>query len=586
MTMRKGTYFTADFETSTLEWVEKDGYARVWAYAICEIGNPNNFIYGNNIEDFMKFCMGKKNYTMYFHNLKFDSSYILNYLLSNSFVLAETEEEVKSKTFRVVINDMGMIYSLEVYFNINGKNVNKVTFLDSLKLLNFSVEKIAKDFDLPLLKLELDYSNYREVGHVLSPHEVEYIKHDVEIMARALDIMFKEKLTHMTIGSCALNNFMDNYKKFDKMFPLLTREEHLAIKNSYRGGFTYLNPIYKDKIINNLMVLDVNSLYPSVQKNEPMPCGKPIRYEGKYVKNIMYPLYIQVISCIFDIKEGFIPTIQLKNNVSFKPNEYISSSNGLYVTLTLTSIDLELFLEHYNVYELKYEYGFMFMATRNVFDDYINHWTNEKINAKKDGNGAKYLISKLMMNSLYGKFGTSIFVREKYPYLSEEGVLKFRLSGLKERESVYLPVATFITSYARRKTITTSQKIRDYTKKKYGIDYYIYSDTDSIHMIKLPNEELSSFVEVDDYELGKWKIESDNIIRGKFIRQKCYIEEDDKGVHATIAGLPKKLGKYVNFENFKEGFTISASDLSKEHKLTYKQVKGGVILVDTDFSIK
>lgn len=584
--MRKSTYFTADFETSTPEWVEKDGYARVWAYAICEIGNPNNFIYGNNIEDFMKFCMGKKNYTMYFHNLKFDSSYILNYLLSNSFVLAETEEEVKSKTFRVVINDMGMIYSLEVYFTKNGKNINKVTFLDSLKLLNFSVEKIAKDFNLPLSKLELDYSNYREVGHVLSPHEVEYIKHDVEIMARALDIMFKEKLTHMTIGSCALNNFMDNYKNFERMFPILTREEHLAIKCSYRGGFTYLNPLYKDKIINNLMVLDVNSLYPSVQKNEPMPCGKPIRYEGKYVKNMMYPLYIQVISCIFEIKEGFIPTIQLKNNVSFKPNEYITSSNGLYVTLTLTNIDLELFLEHYNVYELKYEYGFMFKSTLHVFDDYINHWTNEKINAKKDGNGAKYLISKLMMNSLYGKFGTSIFVREKYPYLSEDGVLKFRLSELKERESVYLPVATFITSYARRKTITTSQKIRDYTKKKYGIDYYIYSDTDSIHMIKLPNEELSSFVEVDDYELGKWKIESDNIIRGKFIRQKCYIEEDDKGIHATIAGLPKKLGKYVNFENFKEGFTISASDLSKEHKLTYKQVKGGVILVDTDFSIK
>lgn len=584
--MRKATYFTADFETSTPEWVEKDGYARVWAYAICEIGNPNNFIYGNNIEDFMKFCMGKKNYTMYFHNLKFDSSYILNYLLSNSFVLAKTKDEVKSKTFRVVINDMGMIYSLEVYFNINGKNVNKVTFLDSLKLLNFSVEKIAKDFDLPLSKLELDYSSYREVEHVLSPYEVEYIKHDVEIMARALDIMFKEKLTHMTIGSCALNNFMDNYKKFDKMFPALTREEHLAIKNSYRGGFTYLNHIYKDKIVNNLMVLDVNSLYPSVQKNEPMPCGKPIRYDGKYIKNIMYPLYIQVISCIFDIKEGFIPTIQLKNNVSFKPNEYITSSNGLYVTLTLTSIDLELFLEHYNVYELKYEYGFMFMTARNVFDDYINHWTNEKINAKKDGNGAKYLISKLMMNSLYGKFGTSIFVREKYPYLSEDGVLKFRLSELKEREGVYLPVATFITSYARKKTITTSQKIRDYTKKKYGIDYYIYSDTDSIHMIKLPNEELSSFVEIDDYELGKWKIESDNIIRGKFIRQKCYIEEDENGVHATIAGLPKKLGKYVNFENFKEGFTISAKDLSKEHKLTYKQVKGGVILVDTDFSIK
>lgn len=108
---------------------------------------------------------------------------------------------------------------------------------------------------------------------------------------------------------------------------------------------------------------------------------------------------------------------------------------------------------------------------------------------------------------------------------------------------------------------------------------------DSIHMISLPDEELKKFVDIDDYELGKWKIES-HAKRGKFIRQKCYIEEDEEGVHATIAGLPKQLGKYINFENFKEGFSIKAEDLEKEHKLSYKKVKGGVLLVDTDFTIK
>ena len=46
--MRK---FTADFETNVSE---ED--CRVWAYALCEIGNTDNFIYGNNIEDFIKWC--------------------------------------------------------------------------------------------------------------------------------------------------------------------------------------------------------------------------------------------------------------------------------------------------------------------------------------------------------------------------------------------------------------------------------------------------------------------------------------------------------------------------------------------------
>ena len=54
--------FTADFETTTDE-----NDCRVWAYAISEIGNPDNFIYGNNLDDFMEFCANpKENYKIYF----------------------------------------------------------------------------------------------------------------------------------------------------------------------------------------------------------------------------------------------------------------------------------------------------------------------------------------------------------------------------------------------------------------------------------------------------------------------------------------------------------------------------------------
>ena len=52
--------FTADFETSTPNWLSIDKETRVWAYAICEIGNPDNFIYGNNIDDFFKWCFKDK----------------------------------------------------------------------------------------------------------------------------------------------------------------------------------------------------------------------------------------------------------------------------------------------------------------------------------------------------------------------------------------------------------------------------------------------------------------------------------------------------------------------------------------------
>ena len=71
-----------------------------------------------------------------------------------------------------------------------------------------------------------------------------------------------------------------------------------------------------------------------------------------------------------------------------------------------------------------------------------------------------------------------------------------------------------------------------------------------------------------------------------------------------MAGLPKYLAPLITFENFKRGCTtegMSIKDMIREakkngaseeeiekiqHKLTYKYVKGGVILADTDFTIK
>ena len=85
--------FTADFETTT-----DLNECRVWAYALMEIGNTSNFIYGNSIEDFIKWCSNKKkNYTLYFHNLKFDGEFIFNYLLENGFTCIKSKKERQNK---------------------------------------------------------------------------------------------------------------------------------------------------------------------------------------------------------------------------------------------------------------------------------------------------------------------------------------------------------------------------------------------------------------------------------------------------------------------------------------------------------
>ena len=138
-------------------------------------------------------------------------------------------------------------------------------------------------------------------------------------------------------------------------------------------------------------------------------------------------------------------------------------------------------------------------------------------------------------------------------------------------------MGAFITAYARDKTIRTSQAIKDYSIKKYGIDMYCYSDTDSIHTT-LPIEELKLFCEIDDVELGAWKHES-HFTRAKFIRQKTYLEEMDGEINITCAGMPQRCYDQVTWDNFKEGLKVDG-------KLAFHHVRGGVILTDTEFTIK
>lgn len=581
--MRK---FTCDFETTT----DLDD-CRVWAYAICEIGDPDNFIYGNSLDEFMEWCQNpKENYLCLFHNLKFDGQYILSWLLKHGFEYVADKKNRHDHSFTTLITDMGQFYVIEVYFKVKGHKVNKVTFHDSLKLLNFSVEEIAKSFDLPISKLKLDYHAKREIGHILTPHEVDYIRNDVRIMALALDILYKQGMTKMTVGANALHSFKSICNNFSQLFPVLPLEVDADIRKSYKGGFTYLSPKYRETTTGRGLTLDVNSMYPAKMVQEWIPYSMPEPFEGKYKPDKLYPLFTQRLSCTFDIKPNKIPSIQLKNCASFMPNEYIESSKDEIVTLTLTNPDLELFFQQYDVNVIAYHGGWKFKRARGMFTDYINHWTEEKIKAKKEGNRPQYLLSKLMLNNLYGKLALNPIGRQKAPVLKDEE-LHYLMLPTEERKPIYIPAATFITSYARKYIIETSQFIRDWSMKNKGYDAYVYSDTDSIHCLldKSDLDLLKKHIKIDPYELGAWDCES-TWTRGRFLRQKCYIEEIDGEIHSTVAGMPKHLSHLVNFDNFNVGFTTA--DFTDEEigekgrKLKYVHTDGGVVLVPTDFTIK
>ena len=554
-------YVIADFETTTDE-----NDCRVWAWSLCDMKKYNK-VDGLDIDSFIEYISNPTfDYTIFFHNLKFDGDFLMNWLFEHGYKHVEDIDSLSSKTFTTTIASNGQFFAMDIMFNRSRKFKNKVRIQDSLKILPIPVKEIAKAFNLPILKGEIDYDKYRPIGYMPDKNEWDYIHNDVEIVARGLKEFFNLGLKRITLSSDALFSYKKSIggnKMFQKIYPQLDYDNF--IRPSYKGGYVYVKEDKRGLELGEGLVFDVNSLYPSVMYYEKLPYREGVYFEGDFESNEMYDLAVMNIDICFDIKPDHLPTIQIKKGyLQFNSTEYLKSSNGEIVNMTVTSIDLDLIREHYDLSYLDVIDGYKFMSRKGLFNEYIDYWTEVKIRAGKEGNSALRFIAKRMLNSLYGKFGTNPNATQKVPFLTEDGI-KFTMGEEKLKNPVYIPIATFITAYARRKTITTAQRL---------YDRFVYSDTDSIHIL---GTEIPEGIEIDDYKLGAWALES-RFTRAKFLRQKCYIEEVDGKLNVTVSGMPPQCHDQVTFDNFIIGRKYTG-------KLSPCRVKGGIVLKDIDFTI-
>ena len=553
--------YAADFESTTSE-----DDCRVWAWGITDIANEKSYTYGNSIETFIDYISSLKG-TIYFHNLKFDGGFILDHLFRNGYEWT-AKRWPDEKTFSTLISDMGMWYSIRIRFEDSAAGFHReVEILDSLKVLPMKIEDMPKSFGIECQKLEIDYKEDRPKGHILTEEEQAYLKNDVIILARALKFLRENGQNKMTTGANALHSFqkMLGKKDYERMFPALSPVEDADIRKSYKGGFTYLNPKYREKTIGSGCVYDVNSMYPWAMKFCELPYGEPIYYSGEYKESKIYPLYVQCILCEFQLKSGRIPSIQIKNNFRYLDTEYLTCSDGP-TFLYLTKVDYELFLHNYDVKIHSFEGGYMFHGKTGIFAEYIDYWYEQKDIARSEGNKGKEKIAKLMLNSLYGKFGGRLTGKSKIPYLDEEqNKVRYYLSQEESRRASYVPVATFITAYCRDNIIRSAEKCGE---------RFVYADTDSLHIAgtEPPN------IDIDNHRLGAFKLES-IFEKAKFIRQKTYFELTNGSANIKCAGMPENIKKGLSFEQFRTGAIF-------EGKLMPKTVPGGVILRETTFEIK
>lgn len=589
MKIKKYKYYMCDFETTVYAGQTS---TEVWASACVELYTENVKIFHSIGEQFEYFKSLNTNIIAYYHNLKFDGSFWLSFLiLDKKFKQAYTkigesenavewlnDKYMKNNTFKYSISDKGQWYTI-----IIKTNNHFIEIRDSLKLLPFSVAKIGKSFGTKHKKLNMEYEGYRYAGCEITPKEKEYIANDVLVVKEALEIMFNEGHNKLTIGSCCLSEYknicklsLKNALSYNEMFPdlykILIDERKYGfvsageyIRKSYRGGWCYLVKGKENTIFTNGTTADVNSLYPSMMSSESgnrYPIGKPKFWKGNFIpdeaiKGNRY--YFVRVKTRFYIKKNMLPFVQIKNSPLYISTEALETSDiyskrtGKYysqhidvngnvcdtrVEMVLTMTDYQLLKEHYELVDFEILDGCWFFSEIGIFDEYIDKYKELKLKSK----GALRELAKLFLNNLYGKMASSKDSSFKLAYLRDDNTIGFMPVQEANKEAGYIPVGSAITSYARNFTIRAAQK-NYYGKNKKG---FIYADTDSIHCDLKP-EEING-IKVHDKNFCCWKLEScwDKAI---FTRQKTYIEHivkedcipiDEPYNNIKCAGLPQK----------------------------------------------
>ena len=620
-------YF-ADFETTVPASKEdldlgRFTETRVWAAALGPIGgDEEDIVYFNNIKDFLDYCVKLPDRIpeIYFHNLKFDGAFILYYLLFNKFDVKKGRQRLANNQLKACIGD-GMYYSLKICYK-----KKTILFKDSLKILPFSEEQIGKAFKTRYQKLvgSIDYAKYRPIGYEMDSIEKKYLTNDLMIMMEALKhLEDRGMLERLTIGSLCLEDYSKGLIKqgfkFENLFPQLSGQEYKEIKPSYKGGWCFC----KEERANVKNVkgntYDVNSLYPWSMhslSDEELTKYKKLFPEVKYLQHL-YPygcgeraidieeiyekmenkLFIINFNCNIKLKKDHLPFLQKKDMSIYSKKDNIFIFNEDNLNLTLTAPAWELMFEQYDVEVLDINYAYFFNSGLGLFDYYIDKWYNEKRKSEEEKNPIMRQISKLYLNNLGGKFGTSVTGNSGIPCIDKENNTVRISNESCIKENVYLPVAAFMTDYARCLTIRSAQ---------INYDNFYYADTDSIHIL---GEAKSIFV---GKELGEWKNES-TWDKARFIRQKTYCEHIIKDNGAPVepfwnikaCGCPdaskeRLLYKVELFEplNKDENDNIlneKRTDdeimerfdygLIESGKLTSKMFPGGKILYDSTFTL-
>nr|WP_276978130.1 DNA polymerase [Ferrimicrobium acidiphilum] len=411
------------------------------------------------------------------------------------------------------------------------KGRTKMTLLSSSNYYQSSLKEIGKSFDLP--KLETDHQ-VEDMGELIT-----YCKRDVAILSKAVRWLHDELVTNDlgnlkdTLPSTSFGVYThrfvpENTIRIHNYEPALTIE-----RQAYHGGRT--EAFYLGDPHTTLFKVDKNSMYPSVMERFDYP--NELR---KYFPRSTAPSREE----LHDLAHmpGQFVIAQVRVNVTGFPSiPYIPEAKGRllfpqgeFVT-TLTKPELFMALSDPNVRVVDVGRTAVYSSSY-IFADFIRWAFEQRLIAKTNGDEARSLLYKLLMNSLYGKFGQH---SDHWTYVGnmpeprEHGSvsrvrigdgpeLKMRVidgkvwlndGSVMESFNSFTAVAAAVTSYARTDLAWLLGELN------YAKHPAYYCDTDSLFVdaaglrvmrgLSYPNDQPV----LDDNLLGSYKLEgvSDNV---------------------------------------------------------------------------
>lgn len=353
---------------------------------------------------------------------------------------------------------------------------NRVLFVDSGKVLvGASLDKLSKLFDIKDKKIKIEHYDMAKFK-TEKPHEYyAYLSNDVkglyQICRKFMDVL-DIKFFPVTIASLSLYLFKHEYiGEYELWKPGKVDDSFLSA--SYAGGRV---EVFKGGKHDVVYAYDINSMYPFAMYNLPIPLGLPLvtrRYnEGK-------PGFYEIE---FDQDDKSIP-----------PLLWSKTSNGLefsyYGRGVFSNYEVEKFFEIGG--KVKIFHGLTWSNSACIFNDFVADFYQKK---NSSSNHLKF-IYKLILNSLYGKFGQ----REETEKLLRipEGV---KYSELLEKFKDITPYYDnwVIVKQSRKVShrlvyisslITSRARCILYDYLLIYKDSLIYCDTDSLHLSRqIPSE--------------------------------------------------------------------------------------------------